>query len=82
MAQIHSACKTEQQAIDALNYEGYEHPYITWGDDVRCMCGMTACLIGLSVDDKPNVRVAICDMCGLDDAWIDEVVVPVKQVQT
>ena len=80
---IYNAVKTEETAKQIINNHvvnnNLEGRFIK-NETCRCECGDTKLVRWYSNDQEVLLSVAVCDMCGDDDAFIDEVL-NVKQYE-
>lgn len=74
-----TAVKTKGEAYkrisDWLFYKNPNYPTIYIDDcEARCKCGQTRGLVGYGEGDDQGAKIAICEICGDDDAFNNEVI--------
>ena len=69
---IINCMKTEEAAIELLNSNGYE-PFKKKAN-CHCECGQTQAVLAYSDDYEKVALVGICDACGDDDAFSEDVI--------
>ena len=71
----YSTLKTLDRATEILADKGFK--YTDFGAS-QCECGETSCVRGYGDDYDYKAFIAVCDICGDDERWIDEVFNEVK----
>ena len=61
---------TEKRAVEILTEKGATS---TENKSCRCACGQTQCVYGYDEEYLMIGKVGVCDSCGDDDAFVDEV---------
>ena len=69
---IINCMKTEAAAIELLNINSYE-PFNKKAN-CQCECGETQALLAYSDEYEKAALVGICDACGDDDAFSEDVI--------
>jgi hypothetical protein len=72
MARIVNCVSTEEQAIFILKEHGFQ--LINDNSQCRCECGQTQAVVGYSEHHEQVALVGVCESCGDDDAWHEDVI--------
>lgn len=69
---IFNCVKTKDTAIKILAEEGFKRHYVI--SHCQCECGETQAVTAYTGDFTEAALIGICESCGDDDAFVDEVI--------
>ena len=72
MARIVNCVSTEEQAIFILKEHGFQ--LINNNSQYGCECGQTQAVVGYSENQEQVALVGICESCGDDDSFHEDVI--------